>query len=74
MGRGGQLVRPSRELVEVATAEPPPGGDQLGRDALRHEAAGYRACADGPKGSAPIRGEPIGTRLIDSTPAAITMS
>ena len=36
--------------------------------------SGKRARTDGPNGSAPCRAEPIGTRLIDSTPAAIARS
>lgn len=36
--------------------------------------SGYRALSSSPLGEAPPAFEPIGTRLIDSTPQAITMS
>src|SRR5690606_41647244 len=32
----------------------------------------YRSVTEGPYGSRPIRADPIGTRLIDSTPPAMT--
>ncbi len=35
---------------------------------------GNRSATPAPHGSAPIRADPIGTRLIDSTPPAMTMS
>ncbi len=36
--------------------------------------SGYRACTSGPRGSRPAWGKGMGTRLIDSTPQAMTTS
>ena len=72
---GGQPVRSGRELVELLAAESPLRRDQLGRDALADQAVGVTAGRlPGPNGVLPERALPIGTRLIDSTPPAITMS
>ena len=67
-GARGALLRLERELVELLAREPPLLGDELGRDALRHEvrdSARPGACRTG---SAPSTDEPIGTRVMLSTP------
>ena len=65
-----------RELVEFGAGQAPLGGDQLGADALGHQAVGValRHARAERVAARQHRAMPIGTRLIDSTPAAITMS
>ena len=65
---GGAVVRLGGERVDVVAGPALEGGDQVGADALRHEAGG-RARWPGRTAQAPPS-EPIGTRLIDSTPPA----
>ena len=60
-------------LVEPGPAEAPALGHQFGRDPLWHQDRDLSRTL-GPNGSLPILADPIGTRLMDSTPPATAMS
>ena len=78
-GPGRVLLAPGAEGVEVLAGQVPVVGDHLGRDALGHQSADRLVAQPDQSGRREARRRwpmlaPIGTRLMTSTPAAITTS